>query len=270
MCELFRSCVHTHTVFCDGADTPQAMAEAALARSFISLGFSGHGTAAYDSAAMSPEQETAYQQAVRALQAQYQGRLEILLGVEHDSLSPYSPFPYDYLIESVHYFAHQGELLCVDWSQEETISHIARFSDPYAYCKAYFAQCAAAYEKSPAQIAGHLDLVAKFNSGGTLFDEDDPRYRAAALEALEVAVSRGMAVEVNTGAIARGYRTVPYPAPSLLRALREMGGQVILTSDCHDARFLTCHYRETAELLRSCGFTEVLVLRRDGFHAVSM
>lgn len=107
MCELFRSCVHTHTVFCDGADTPQAMAEAALARSFISLGFSGHGTAAYDSAAMSPEQETAYQQAVRALQAQYQGRLEILLGVEHDSLSPYSPFSYDYLIESVHYFAHQ-------------------------------------------------------------------------------------------------------------------------------------------------------------------
>ena len=270
MCELFHSCVHTHTVFCDGADTPQAMAEAALALQFVSLGFSGHGAAAYDSAAMTPEKEQAYQESVLALRQQYQGRLEILLGVEHDSLAPYSAFPYDYLIESVHYFAHEGELLCVDLSREETVSHIARFADPYAYCKAYFAQCAAAYEKSPAQIAGHLDLVAKFNEGGALFDEDDPRYRAAALEAMDAAVSRGMAVEVNTGAIARGYRTVPYPAPPLLKALREMGGQVILTSDCHDSRNLTCHYRESAELLRSCGFTEALVLRRDGFHAVGL
>ena len=49
-----------------------------------------------------------------------------------------------------------------------------------------------------------------------------------------------------------------------------MGGQVILTSDCHDSRSLTCHYRESAELLRSCGFTEALVLRRDGFHAVGL
>ena len=39
MCELFHSCVHTHTVFCDGADTPQAMAEAALALQFVSLAF---------------------------------------------------------------------------------------------------------------------------------------------------------------------------------------------------------------------------------------
>lgn len=265
MSVVFRSCAHTHTVFCDGADTPAAMAQAAADLGFVSLGFSGHGAASYDSAAMTPQAEVQYRQAVLAARAQYQGQLEILLGQEHDALSPYADFPYDYLIESVHYILCQGELGSVDLNRETTQTLIARFGDPYAYCRAYFETCAAAYEKSPAQIAGHLDLVAKFNEGGALFDETDPRYLAPAREALAVAVAKGMVVEVNTGAMARGYRTIPYPAPPLLRALRELGGQVILTSDCHDQRRLTYGYREAAALLRQAGFSTALVLRRGGF-----
>ena len=34
----------------------------------------------------------------------------------------------------------------------------------------------------------------------------------------------GTLLEINTGAIFRGYRTTPYPAPVLLREGREMGG----------------------------------------------
>ena len=51
-------------------------------------------------------------------------------------------------------------------------------------------------------------------------------------------------MEVNTGAMARGYRPIPYPAPALLRTLRELGGRVILTSDCHDAARLIYGYAE--------------------------
>ena len=59
-----RTCVHTHTTFCDGADAPAAMAQAALALDFVSLGFSGHGAASYDSAAMTPQAEQQYRRAV--------------------------------------------------------------------------------------------------------------------------------------------------------------------------------------------------------------
>ncbi len=270
MCELFRSCVHTHSVFCDGADTPAAMAQAALAMDFVSLGFSGHGPALYDSAAMAQEAEADYRAEVLRLRAAYDGRLEILLGLEHDSLSPYSPFAYDYLIESVHYFPHDGDFLCVDFSADETQRHLERFGDPYAYCRSYFAQCALAYDKSPAQIAGHLDLVAKFNELRPQFDEDDPRYLGPALEAAACAIARGMVIEVNTGAMARGYRKRPYPAAPLLRTVHELGGSVILTSDCHSAPQLTWAYGEAAALLRHCGFQEALVLRRDGFHTVPL
>ena len=263
----FLSCVHTHTHFCDGKDSPAAMVQEALDRGFVSLGFSGHGWAEYDTAAMTPEKELQYRREILALQKQYAGRLEILLGQEHDSLSPYADFPYEYLIESLHHIAHDGELLCIDWSLERAEDNIRRHfgGDPYGYSRAYFEACAAAYEKSPAQIAGHLDLLTKFNENGRQYDETDPRFLEPAKEAMACAVEQGMVVELNTGAIARGYRTSPYPSPALLCHLKDIGGRVIVTSDCHNKDHLTCWYNEAAALLKACGFTHTLILRKCGF-----
>ena len=267
----FQSCVHTHTHFCDGKDAPEALVLEALDRGFVSLGFSGHGWAEYDTAAMTPEHEEQYRREIRRLQQAYADRLEILLGQEHDALSPYAAYPYDYLIESLHHIAWDGELLCIDWGSDRTEANIRRCGgDPYVYCRAYFEACAAAYERSPAQIAGHLDLVAKFNEGGRQFDEQDPRYLAPAKEAMACAVERGMAVELNTGAIARGYRTTPYPSPALLCHLKDLGGRVIVTSDCHNKANLTCWYQEAAELLKACGFRSALRLRKDGFEEIGL
>lgn len=264
---MFRSCVHTHTNLCDGANTPEEMVQAALAQHFVSLGFSGHGCADYDSASMSEENELRYREEVRRLQQVYGDRLEILLGQEHDSLAPYADFPYDYLIESLHYLDCGGEILSVDWTKDKTLDCVRRHfgGDFYAYCKFYFQACAAAYEKSPAQICGHIDLVTKFNEGFCLFDETDPRYLNPAKEALAAAVDRGMVVELNTGAISRGYRTAPYPSADLLKHLKDLGGQVIVTSDCHNKDHLTCWYNEAAALLKACGFTHTLILRKCGF-----
>ena len=85
-----------------------------------------------------------------------------------------------------------------------------------------------------------------------------------------MAVERGLAVEVNTGAMARGYRPIPYPAPAMLRTLRELGGRVILTSDCHDAARLTYGYAEALALLRAEGFRTALVLRASGFRETAL
>ena len=38
----YRQNLHTHTTFCDGKDTPEELIEAAIAKGFDSIGFSGH------------------------------------------------------------------------------------------------------------------------------------------------------------------------------------------------------------------------------------
>ena len=263
----FRSCVHSHTNLCDGKSTPEEMVLAALAQGFVSLGFSGHGHAPYDTASMSVENELFYRQEVLRLRQVYGDRLEILLGQEHDAISPYAYYPYEYLIESLHYMNWGGEILAIDYSKDRTLDNVARCfgGDHYAYCKAYFDACAAAYEHSPAQICGHLDLVTKFNEGGCLFDETDPRYLNAAKDAMAAALDRGMVLELNTGAISRGYRTAPYPSMDLLKHLRDLKGEIIVTSDCHNKDHLTCWYDQAPALLKACGFDHTLVLRKQGF-----
>ena len=79
-----------------------------------------------------------------------------------------------------------------------------------------------------------------------------------------------MVVELNTGAISRGYRTAPYPSIPLLRHLKDLNGKIIVTSDCHNKAHLTCWYDEAAELLKSCGFRSVMQLRKHGFEEIGV
>jgi len=72
---------------------------------------------------------------------------------------------------------------------------------------------------------------------------------------------------VNTGAMARGYKTTPYPARFILEEIKSLGGSVILSSDCHDADKLTFAFDESVKLLKEIGFTHVDRLTADGFVA---
>ena len=113
-------------------------------------------------------------------------------------------------------------------------------------------------------ILGHIDLITKLNGGGELFDEDDRRYRAAAREALHAADPDATLLEINTGAMARGYRSVPYPARFLLEEWRAMGGRIILTADAHSPGAVVFGYREAAELARAAGYRESVLLTPGG------
>lgn len=272
MANPFLSCVHTHTHFCDGKDAPEVMVQKALELGFVSLGFSGHSPVGWDPWAMTEESLPRYMDEIRRLQQTYADRLEILLGIEHDALAePLAP-GFDYSIESVHAIVMEGEVCYIDWDLEKVQTTIQKHfgGDPYAYAKAYYAVCAEAYEKSSSQIAGHLDLLTKFNENAPLLDETDPRYLRAALEAADAAMDKGMILEVNTGAVSRGYRTSPYPNPAILKHVLDRNATVVVTSDCHNARNLDCHYEETAELLRSLGFTHTLRLRKAGWEEIGL
>jgi histidinol-phosphatase (PHP family) len=54
-------------------------------------------------------------------------------------------------------------------------------------------------------IAGHLDLVRKFNAKHPYFDEDAKWYRDELIATADAVAASGKIAEVNTGAISRGW-----------------------------------------------------------------
>ena len=176
------------------------------------------------------------------------------------------------MIGSVHALDRNGRLYAVDESPEATRRAVeeAFAGDWYQYTDAYFDLVAQLPEKTGCDWIGHFDLVSKFNQQDPRFDEESPRYLRRALEVLEYLAGRGACFEVNTGAVTRGYRTVPYPTLTMLRRLRELGGEIILNSDAHHVSHLCTSFREAELLVKEAGFTHRNIWTRSGFQAVGL
>lgn len=265
--------LHTHSRYDDGADTPEEMIALALERGFSSVGFSGHSYMHYaPDHSMSEAGTEAYKREIRALQEKYRGQIEIFCGLEFDMFSRVDLSGYDYLIGSVHYLLCDGREVGFDRSAEVVRGVIDRHfgGDGMAYAKTYYETLARLPEYGRFDIVGHFDLITKHSEAVSFFDQDAPAYRNAALSAAEALAGKIPFFEVNTGAIARGYRTTPYPTVFLMKELKRMGFGAVITSDCHDGRQLDRGFDQAAELLRAGGYTERYVLTDRGFTAVAL
>ena len=243
--------LHCHTTYCDGKNTPEEMVLAAIEKGLGRIGFSGHAPSPYSAAyAMLTQRLPSYMDEVRALKQRYCDRIEILLGLEQDLYSGPLPEGLDYFIGSVHDIVVDGKSYAVDHSPE-TLSLCCREAfggDGYAMCEAYYASVARLADMKP-DIVGHIDLVTKFIEREPLFDPNHPRYLAAAFGAIDALLPTGAIFEINTGAMSRGWRTAPYPAPALLDYIKKNGGRVLLTGDSHAARTLCYDFEHWTHLL---------------------
>lgn len=240
-------------------NTAREMARAAFEAGFVSFGFSEHGMQPFDEAyCLSFEGDAAYRAEVVALQREYAGRMRVWLGVERDSNALYDRTAYEYVIGSTHYLPCGDGHLSVDGTEEQVRRLIREGcgGDPYRMAADYYARHADYVTAFRPDIIGHFDLVKKLNARCGFFDEADPRYTLPALEALERAAETGALLELNTGAIARGWRADPYPSPPLLARWRELGGRTIVSADCHDARFVDCAFDLCVQMLLAAGFTQ--------------
>lgn len=133
--------------------------------------------------------------------------------------------------------------------------------DPLAYAKAYYETYVERTRLHRPDILGHFDLPVKFG----FISEDTPEYLDMALQALLACLEVTPIVEVNTGAIARGLRTTPYPARFLLREICLHKARVTLCSDAHRTEHIGFGFDRAKELLREAGFRSVAVLRSGSF-----
>lgn len=227
---------HTHTAFCDGKDAPEELVLEAIRLGCPEIGFSGHSYTSFDeSYCMSREGTKEYKSCIRSLQKKYAGKIRILLGVEQDFYSEEPTDDYDYVIGSVHYVKRGSDYLPVDESPERQLDIVKRYygGDFYGFAEDYYLNVAVLYQRTRCGIIGHFDLITKFNENQALFDTGNPRYRAAAGKALEELMAQPVVFEINTGAVARGYRREPYPERWIMEKLLRGRKAVMKNSDAH-------------------------------------
>ena len=245
---------HTHTVWCDGKDDPEAVILSAIGKGFAEIGFSSHSTYPDDNACTVPSAKLAdYFADVRNLSAKYGDRIRVLCGVEADYIpgstdpdrSRYAAFAPDYIIGSVHYvIAADGARVPVDHAppllREGIEAHFG--GDVEAYIRAYFAQERDMVGAFDFDVVGHPDLVRKFNVKSPYFSESAPWYREELEITADAIAASGKIVEVNTGAISRGWLDDAYPSAAFRAMLRERGVKFILSADSHAADTLDCAF----------------------------
>ena len=243
---------HTHTTFCDGSNTPEEMVEAAIAAGCGELGFSGHSYLDFDPDwNMSPDAAARYRACIADLKTKYAGDLRILCGVEQDYCSATDELVlYDYVIGGVHCVFRDGHYISVDSDAMTLRNGVEAYydGDVYAFAEDYFRLVGELYEKTRCDIIAHFDLLTKFIEQDDLLDTDDRRYVRAEREALERVIECPALVEINTGAMSRGYRTAPYPGERVLELLGKAGKPVILSSDSHAADTITYGFEEAMRL----------------------
>jgi histidinol-phosphatase (PHP family) len=260
--------LHTHSVRDDGQNKLEDMVRAAISAGLTSIGFSGH------SPLRTPNEWTIpakflpdYRAEGKRLKEAYAGTIDVYCGLEWDLMSEPPAEDYDYIIGSIHHIPLEGIVVNVDNSPEATARYLGEEFGGNAdvAAKLYFAQYAVLAAIEQVDIVGHFDLITKFDEQYGFFNPDSPTYRAAALEALKTLIAAGKIFEINTGAISRGYRTTPYPSRALLKAIREFGGEITITSDAHSINAVAYAFDQAEQLALECGFHEIMRLEDGAF-----
>lgn len=243
---MYKENFHNHTTFCDGRSSAEEMVLSAIEKGFDAIGFSGH---AYMenvkcSWCMSKENTFLYLSEIEKLKEKYSSQIELYKGTELDYFCTEVPGEYEFTLAAVHYLNLGDEYQGIDITQQEQIDTANRFFDGSMidYSIEYFKLVGNLLNKFDTDFIGHFDLLTKFNEGDSFFDTKDKRYIKAWTDAVDNLIPHNKPFEINTGAIARGKRTTPYPALDIAEYIHSRGGYFIVTSDCHDAKNIDCAF----------------------------
>ena len=274
------SCLHTHTSFCDGNADIETMCEAAYAKGLCSIGFSSHAPIAKKTGMvtdwhMGDHKLNEYIDAVEAAKKRWKGRLAVFLGLEVDYIKghcgPADPdiqaLPLDFIIGSIHFLFSpiNGKPFNMDEYPEDFCNNVLALfdNDGRALVETYYDAYNSMISAGGSDILGHIDLVKKNNGPHHFFSSGDSWYReslaktadliAACRTNAEKTGSRVPAVEVNTGAVVRGYIAEPYPSAYMLALLAGRNIPLVLNADAHAPEYLDGSYGEALQFMKDAG-----------------
>jgi histidinol-phosphatase (PHP family) len=168
--------------------------------------------------------------------------VDYVRGREDELRELLAPYPWDYLLGSVHYIGHlavDGEPRLLD---EVGVEEAWRL---------YFERLEAAARSGLFDSLSHPDLVKIFGERAA-FD-----YGPVA----DAIAESGVAVEVSTAGLRKPVGEL-YPHPAFLAACRERGVPVTLASDAHSPDLVGRDFDRAVELLRSAGYETITIFER--------
>lgn len=249
---------HMHTTRCGHAEGSMAeYVEQALQVGLQEIGFSDHIPMYW-----LPEQERdpgiampmaeleAYVQDVLDLRRRYP-EIPIRLGIEADFIPGQeeelqrilAPYPWDYVIGSVHFIG--------DWGFDNP-AEVNRFADwdiDELYGKFFTLELLAA-ESGLFDIMAHIDLIKKF--GHRPSKDLGALYERVA----QTIAQAGVAIELSTAGVRKPVAE-HYPAPALLQACHAAGVPLVLSSDAHRPSEVGWGFATAAAIARQTGWTEL-------------
>lgn len=225
---------HTHHHRCGHAlGTIEQYVQIALALNLTEIGISDHAPLYWQDgdhpqfgSAMARSHLAGYVDEVLALREKYAGRIRVRLGLECDYVEGWDevyrkalePYPFDYLIGSVHYVYGQHIYNTTRWRD---------CADPSTHYREYFRLVRASARSGLFDILGHTTGLFAYGPppGPELLRREFSETAAAVAET-------GVAVEINASGIRKG-GAEPFPAGALLREYRAAGVPLTYGSDSH-------------------------------------
>jgi histidinol-phosphatase (PHP family) len=169
--------------------------------------------------------------------------LDYVPGLEDETRELLTPYPWDYLLGSVHFVDGLG------------IDGEPRLADEVGVeemWRRYFETLARAARSGLFDSLSHPDLAKVHGDRVDAFDYT---------EIADAVAEAGVAVEVSTAGLRKPVGEL-YPHPDLLAAFRERGVPVTLASDAHVPELVGRDFDRARELLRSVGYETVTVFER--------
>jgi histidinol-phosphatase (PHP family) len=261
---------HTHTKFCDGKEFPVSYAEEAIRQNIKVLGFSAHAPVPFPcNWPMPVEKYKEYSEIILSLKNQYNGKLEILHGLEIDYIPDLwpqmhkilNPQQLDYFIGSIHFIDYfpDGTRWSIDGSNEEfrkgweEIFH----RDSSRLVKKYFEYTRRMIKEMKPPIIGHLDKIKMQYSKDCFIPETDPVYREELMQTLEEVSASNCVVELNTRGAYRRNEKEFYPSSWVLKEMAKMKIPVMINSDAHHPQELMLLFDVATECLQTAGYKNI-------------
>ena len=268
---------HCHSRFDDGHGELEDYARAAVDRKLRTLGFAGHAPLPFacDWTIPSPLLPE-YLETARRLKNSYQGKLEVLVGLEVDYIpeiiaptaAHIQALKLDFTVGSVHFVGRlaTGELWTADGPPDELERGVAQSfgGDVRGAVEEYYRRMTAMVSTAAPDIIGHFDIIKKNNRSGRYFREDAHWYRSAVTRALDAVAASPCILEINTGGIVRNTSGALYPSEWILAECCKREIPVMINSDAHRPEQLDGYYGEAVAILKEIGFRELTQIGREG------
>ncbi|MDH6429607.1 MULTISPECIES: histidinol-phosphatase HisJ [Paenibacillus] len=212
----------------------------------------------YPEMAMPMAELPRYVEECLTLKERYRGVIDLRVGLEADYIEGYeeqireilSPYPWDYLIGSVHFL---GEWDITDHRQV----HGWESRDALEVYRLYYDAVKKSALSGLYDIIGHMDVIKRFGYGPQT-PEGKAEVRALELETLKVIADSGIAMELNASGLTKPCAEM-FPAEHLLQEALKLGIPLTLGSDAHDPTKLGDGLQEARSMLWHTGFRELAV-----------